>query len=210
MKLFSLLIFLVITISAISQTTYNPEIFLGVRTGINTSYVFFQPSVSQSIFPGSNFGLSFIHFQEKNLGIELDIQYSRVGWKEQSDDGYNIHRINTLQLPFLSHFTFVNNDGFLLNFGPYISYVINEKETITTNQVVAETQFLSVDNKIGYGLIVGLGASWKTRIGLLQFEFRNSLAFTDLLDPDVSRTFSLSKAYIAELSLIYGISISPK
>jgi hypothetical protein len=200
---------LFLTVSVYSQNRFEPETYFGFKLGGNISGILSDPTISQKINPGLTSGLVFKHISQKSLGIQLELNYKQSGWNENLDST-NIYkrRLNFIELPFMTHVNLGNQKTrFVINLGPYISYLLSEKEKIYLLEGIEEKEYYrkKIDNKASFGLCLGLGISPQTSIGLFQIESRISSSLTDNFKSKSSSPFSSSKNLNAELNLTYMI-----
>jgi len=96
---------------------------------------------------------------------------------------------------------------FVINVGPYVSYLLSEKEKINLleNEVEMDYYRKKLNNKYGFGLCLGLGISRHNSIGLFHVESRISYSLTDILPNTGESYLSASKNLNIELSLSYMI-----
>ncbi len=94
----------------------KPEIYFGTTQGISASMINFSPSVNQGMLLGYNGGLIFRHITEKNVGLQVELNFFQHGWKE-TDSIYS-RRLNYIELPFMTHIYFGNKSRFFFNIGP--------------------------------------------------------------------------------------------
>lgn len=210
---------LVITIIFLSlvvytQNIFKPETYFGVKMGGNISGIIFDPPVSQNINSGFTSGIVFKHISQKNLGIQIELNYTQAGWNESLDSTNSyIRRLNYIQLPFMTHINLgMGKTKFIFNIGPYVSYLLSEKEKINLLEEEEEEEEEENDyyqkkihNKTGFGLCLGFGITRHTSIGLFQVESRISSSLTDIFKDTTDTPFSSSKSFNAELSLSYLI-----
>ena len=192
-----------------AQNVFNPETYLGIKLGGNTSGILSDPTTNLKIYPGFTSGIVFKHISQKNLGIQIELNYKQSGWNENLDST-NIYkrRMNYVELPFMTHVNLGKQETkFVFNFGPYLSYLLSEKEKIDLLEEFTEKEYYreNADNKAGFGLCLGLGVLRYTPIGLFQVESRISSSLTDIFKNTSNSYFSSSKNINAELSISYMI-----
>ncbi|MCF8362399.1 MAG: PorT family protein [Prolixibacteraceae bacterium] len=194
-----------------SQKQFEPETYLGIKFGGNISGIYSDPFINQKINAGITSGLVFQHISEKNLGVQLELNYKQTGWNENLDST-NIYtrQFNIVELPFMTHVKIGNQKTrFIVNIGPYLSYLLSENESLNLLHETEEIEYygIKIDNKANIGLCLGLGMSRQTSIGLFQMESRISSSINDMFSRNSVFPFSSSKSLNAELSLLYVIEI---
>ncbi len=194
-----------------SQKQFEPENYLGIKFGGNISGIYSDPFINQKINLGVTSGLVFQHISEENLGIQLELNYKQSGWDENLDSTNNYTRqFNVIELPFMTHVKIGHQKTkFVFNIGPYISYILSEKEHINLLEEIEEEEYYrkNIDNKANIGLCLGFGMSRQTSIGLFQIESRISSSLNDMFNRNSVFPFSSSKNLNAELSLLYVIEL---
>ncbi len=98
MKKFCLLILLIIPVIVFSQSRLDqPEIYLGTSHGVSASMIHFSPSVEQEILLGYNGGIVFRYIDEKNVGVQAELNFFQRGWKEKGNasDGRVVYGISS-------------------------------------------------------------------------------------------------------------------
>jgi hypothetical protein len=208
-KTLLLTVALFITAFVYSQNPFEPETYFGIKLGGNISGILSDSTISQKINPGLTGGLVFKNISEKSFGIQIELNYQQSGWNENLDSANTYkRRLNFIKLPFMTHVNLGNQKTrFVINFGPYISYLLSEKEKINLLDGHEEKEYYGhkIDNKVGYGLCLGLGISRRTSIGLFQVESRISSSLTNIFKSSADSLFFSSKDLNVELSLSYMI-----
>lgn len=211
-EVYLLISFISIATLSIGQKLSYPTTNWGIKAGQNTSSVNFTPTVDQKINPGFVGGLSFKHLEQKNLGIQIELNYLQAGWNEDLDSNQHYSRqLNYLQIPFLSHLNFGNNSAMaFLNIGPYFSYLLSEKESIEDLKEGNEEAYYGTKttNNIDVGLSLGLGFFKNTSVGVFQIEGRGNLGLNNIYSETSEFSFGSSKNINAELTLSYFIDFS--
>lgn len=200
MKKLYLLILLIIPVIVFSQSRLDqPEIYLGTSHGVSASMIHFSPSVEQEILLGYNGGIVFRYIDEKNVGVQAELNFFQRGWKEKG----NIYakQLNYIELPFLTHIYFGNSSRFFINLGPKISYLLSENvlKNLSTNST--ETQHITkIQHPFDYGICGGLGMLFKVKKNIFQFDTRFNYSLSDI--------FSNSKKDYFETSNNINLSVN--
>jgi len=189
----------------------SPNSYIGVRLGGNISTVTFAPSISQEAKFGMIGGLVFKHIEEKNWGVQVELNYLQAGWAESLEENQSYSRtFGYLQVPVLTHLYFgKKNTKIFFNFGPYLSYLISDKETYENIPEEEKPLHYGHDilNKFEIGLTTGLGVNKKTSIGDFLIEARGNFALSDFFKESEWNPFLYSKNLTFELSLAYMLNI---
>lgn len=188
---------------------------LGFNGGINMSSVSFTPTIDQASLMGPQFGITARYISEKYFkmicGIQAEVNYSQRGWKEVMEEGFTDgayqRKMNYVEVPLMAHLAFGKDKGygarFVVNLGPQIGFLINEKEEITghpENQTSRSTEQYGkmAENKFDYGLIGGGGLEIRTGIGNFILEARYYFGLSDFYHSTKKDPFSRSAhSYIA-------------
>lgn len=205
------------------QEKFLPEIDFGVSGGVNLTSSQFGTSFSNQPFktqlwPRNNFGLAIRYLTEKNLGLQLEFNYSEQGWKQDFSDpdasaeqqsflnSLEYHRaLNYIDIPILTHIYFGGTVRGIINLGPQISFLVNEKEHLNDALIsylasgevgayVSTAQYYKrVDHKFGYGLTGGAGIEFHTKFGQLIIEGRYFYGLSDFFRNGKSESFQQSQ-----------------
>ncbi|QGY46352.1 outer membrane beta-barrel protein [Maribellus comscasis] len=204
---FTLLLFSASLMQA--QNDFVTETDWGIRLGGNVSRVSFDPVQEQTYNIGFHGGLVFRHISQKNLGIQIELNYMQGGWNETlaNPNDYSRH-LNYIQLPFLSHFNIGRGKTrVFFNIGPYVSYLLSESEKmdLISEEEVKEYYGTDIDNHLEYGVSGAFGLSRRSSVGIFQIEGRVSQSMINIFRSD-SEPFSGSLNQIGEISLIYYLN----
>ncbi len=190
-----------------SQVDFIPETNVGIKLGGNISTVRFDPTINQNINYGFIGGLSFKHIEQKNLGIQIELDYMQAGWIENLDSTQSYsRRLNYIHFPIMTHFNFGNNKArIFMNFGPYVSYLISESESIDNISEENEASYYrtKISNRAEFGLCLGLGFTQYTSVGIFQFEGRGNMSLSNIFKETSETPFVSSNNLTIELTLTY-------
>ena len=170
---------------------HRNDFTLGVNGGYILSNVSFNPKVPQGYHGGATGGLSMRYVCEKYFktiaSVYAEINYSKLGWKEDILDRQNqpvingvtglaenySRTINYIQIPIFAHLAWgreYKGLNFFVNLGPQFGLYLNEKtktnfninECNTTDRVssVVAQDTMAVENKFDYGIAVGAGIEY--------------------------------------------------
>ena len=207
MRKLLLIIFIASSLSLIAQIRLKqPEIYIGTTHGVTGSMILFNPAVSQTYIVGYNGGLVFRYIAEKNVGMQVELNYSQRGWKES--DGLYARQLNYIELPFMTHIYVGNKSRFFFNLGPKVSYLISEKVII--DQTVNSTQeqhITLIQNPFDYGLCAGLGGLFKIRKNVFQLDTRASYSLSDVFSNDKRDYFDTSNNLNISVNLAWLLQL---
>ena len=213
-KTLILFILLCCSLQAFNQDLFVPESYLGLKLGGNGSSVLFTPPVKQEMYFGFVGGVVYKYFGQRNLGIQLELNYLQAGWLEKLDspDSYS-RRLNYLQLPFMTHINLgKKKTRVVINLGPYVSFLLSEKEQMKLEtEDDAESYYeTEIDNSGDFGLSFGLGLLRHTSIGTIQLEGRLNQGLSSVYKSGFETTFEYSRNQIIEVALYYMFDIRRK
>jgi len=87
-------ILIIVSASLYAQVRLDkPEMYIGANLGVTESMVLFNPSIPQGFLMGYNGGIVFRYIAEKNVGIQVELNFSQRGWTESTN---NITSLNSL------------------------------------------------------------------------------------------------------------------
>ena len=202
-------IFILVSFAALAQTS------VGIRGGYSTSTYSYRPTPSNRAtsidgIGAPTFALVFEHFNAKNAGIEINLQFLRMGFSQIEEDSEPIRTNETqfdyLKIPILSSFFIGRSGRFQIKAGPHLGYMLQAKD-ITREYADATPPELPTfggasdkPRKIMYGLTAGAGISKLFGKSTITGEVRFSYDFTN---PDgQERVFDMSSTNL-EFTLAY-------
>lgn len=128
------IIFLVYAVTSVAaqNSNFQQEFAYGINGGVTLSSMRFVPYISQEKLIQGQGGITARYISEKNFGLQIELNYSLRGWKEQADEvRLNKYSRTTsyLELPLLTHIYFNMGKRFrgIFNLGPQIGYYLSEK-----------------------------------------------------------------------------------
>lgn len=204
---------LVLSLGASAQT------YVGVRGGYGIGSARIVPEQEmRSVVGLPSAGVSIKYFSDMKFvgAIQADLQYIENAYKydlaKDSDSSY-MRTINTIELPIMwhPHIYVMNRTGrVFFNLGVNFSYNVSsyEKYTSKENGVYQEGDYdfiLVRDNRWGYGLVGGVGASifWN------KFEFmaeaRYYYGYSDVLKNYVKYSDNPMRSPLDNLNISLGI-----
>lgn len=206
MRTILIFIFLAIFSSVSAQERLaKPEVYFGVNFGVTESMIKFSPTVDQGFLMGYNGGLVFRYIDEKNVGMQAEINFSQRGWTEAS--GLYARQLNYIELPFMTHIYMGHKNRFFINLGPKISYLVSEK--VLKNQITDMTispQYSSlIQNPFDYGLCGGFGLLFNVFGNIIQLDTRANYSLNDVFYNKKTDYFSTSNNLNLSINLAWLI-----
>lgn len=202
-------IFILASFVALAQTS------VGIRGGYATSTYSYRPSpssrgVSVDGIGAPTFALVFEHFNSKNAGIEVNLQFLSIGFSQIEDESDPIRTNETqfdyLKIPILSSFFIGKSGRFQIKAGPHLGYMLQAKDITREFSDTTPAEIPSYggadDNprKIMYGLTAGAGISKLFGKSTLAGEVRFAYDFTN--PEGQERIFDMSSTNL-EFTLAY-------
>ena len=198
-----------------AQQKSDNQYYLGVNTGINTSRANFELT-REGLFNLSaaidyelnfNYGLVFLYFSEPGKGVQMELNYSKRGYTQQtnSTDLYS-KQLSYIEFPFLSHFDFnLRKINFAFTLGPTISYIINTQEATFNKSTNQAKEYIKVanENKMEAGLCLGLGVNMPITKGIIQIESRLNHGIGNLFSGDNNNDITTSQYQVYTLKIAY-------
>jgi hypothetical protein len=178
---------------------------------MNFSALSSTPKFNQELLPSEAFGLFFRHVSEPNIGLQVEANMSRKGWREVIDSvGTYTRRIRTYDFPVMAAFIAGSRTlRFAFTIGPYLSYRVSNKEIIS---IVDTSDWRphygkEIPRKMEFGFIGGLSVEIYTRIGGFAVRASYSHAISNIFP--VSNTdfmFKQSRQRVIHGGLVYFVS----
>lgn len=201
-----------------AQQKFQPELTVGGSFGTTFSRVTFAPKIQQSMLLGYTFGVTGRYETEKNVGLQVELNYVQHGWKEKFEDpAYRYSRtLNYLEIPFFTHIYFGSRRvKIFLNLGPKIGYYLNEKVENNLGSNIPEGTYpeaheMKIGHKFDWGLCGGPGLEIRTGIGYFLLEGRYYYALGDLFRSRREDFFSKSSSQVISAKLTYLIPVLRK
>ena len=187
------------------KETFVPVLNMGIKGGTSFSQVGFDPPLDQTLTKGILAGVVFQYIDHAQVGIQAEFNYVQKGWTEQLDTITTFRRdLNYLELPFMTHVTLGNNNSkFIINFGPAISYLLSNRDSIDlVNRKDTLSYYQKRINKLDYGLTLGIGFVRKTVIGTFQLEGRFTYGFSNIISKSQGITAAANQNIAVSLSYL--------
>ena len=142
---------------------------------------------------GFSCGLTFQYNFSKLISLRTNILFERKGLstKKQATDEYGnpfgeltFHsNFNYLTLPLLGKLTFGKKIKFYVNAGPYLGYLLKQKDITEAFNEYPKTESDNTDNfeRLDFGVTTGLGMNFSIHENLLlSVEIRNNLGLPNI------------------------------
>lgn len=217
--------FISITSLYSQKKVFDNELYIGVGGGAYASSVDFVPSIPQNQKIDFFGGVSAKYITQNHLGLIIEANYSRRGWEEEydSESDFSYSRtLNHLEVPFMTHIYFGDKARFIINVGPQISFLLNDKQSMSSALAsdVEARQAIDPDAPIGvqyspfselnrfdYGIVGGVGMTLQTGIGNFDLEGRYYFGLGDVFESRRSKNsyFGRSAHRLIEAKLTYYI-----
>lgn len=214
-RIYPFLCFIVICAAMQAQiiVTTPYEFAVGVSGGATFSSVTFNPKVTQGMLTGATFGLTGRMTMGEYVGLQVELNYSQQGWKEEFEDAPEYQysrRLNYFQLPFYTHIQFggKNVKGFL-NAGPQIGFMMSESTDENLNGAApGKTNYqhdMPVEKKFEWGISGGAGIEIRTGIGYFLLEGRYLYSLGDIYNTTSSDNFAKASGQTITAKISYLI-----
>ena len=217
--------FISITSLYSQKKVFDNELYIGVGGGAYASSVDFVPSIPQNQKIDFFGGVSAKYITQNHLGLIIEANYSRRGWEEEydSESDFSYSRtLNYLEVPFMTHIYFGDKARFIINVGPQISFLLNDKQSMSSalasdveaRQAVDPNAPIGVQyspfselNRFDYGIVGGVGMTLQTGIGNFDLEGRYYFGLGDVFESRRSKNsyFGRSAHRLIEAKLTYYI-----
>jgi hypothetical protein len=182
----------------------KPEMYVGVNFGATESQISFNPTVKQGYLQGYNGGLVFRYIAEKNVGTQVELNFSQRGWKEST--GLYTRQLNYIELPFMTHIFIGKKNRFFFNIGPKVSYLISDKLVVDQTTTI-EPQYSKIQNPFDYGLCGGLGLLFNIKGNIIQLDTRFNYSLNDIYSNKKTDFFSNSNNMNLSCNLAWLLKI---
>lgn len=192
----------------------QPEMYIGASGGVNATLVLFRPEVPgtsgvmNTALLGARAGLMFRYSGHRCCAIQLELNYNRRGWRENTDNHSYTRNLDYLELPLLTHIYFGKPAfrGFV-NIGPQVAICVHESES-GTRQTEMTYQYLPLDNKADWGVAGGIGFYGRSeKAGCFQFEVRYVYNLSNMFTSSPGSHFERSNTMLLSLNLGYLFQI---
>ena len=207
-----------------AQNTFQPEWAIGGSAGAGFASVSFRPKITQLTWVGYTGGLTARWITEKNLGLQLEVNLSQKGWKEDiqmmDEEGtlsmsnpFYIRKLNYIDIPLYTHIYFGSDKArFFVNLGPQIGFVVSESTDQNLNGETIhnrpnEQHTMPVEKKFEWGIGSGPGIEFRSGIGFFLLEGRYYYALSDFYNTRRGNAFSKASNQVIWVKMTYLIPI---
>lgn len=144
----------------------------GIKAGINVST--FRGETDGGLYRTDAYAGIFANYQfNKNLGLQSELVYSRLGSRDTLNSNKINIALNYLQVPLLFQYNLTNYEQFKFVLGPQISYLINSKLKVGDDKNSDKSLFEDFD----YGAVIGFDyidsehfiLNWRFYLGLSKY-----------------------------------------
>ena len=193
----------------------------GFNGGVTLNTMNFSPSIKQSQKIGPTLGVNCRYISEKYFsticGLEVELNYANLGWKEKIEDGSGntySHHIHYIQLPMMMQLGWGKEENglkFIFEAGPQLGFSLGTSESIgggtwdtsnRPNHVVYQYDH-DIDHSFDYGIIGGMGVEWSFGKNHLLFHGRYYFGLGDTYDHSKQGFFSRSANQTIEIKVTY-------
>jgi hypothetical protein len=180
--------------AAFSQTKGTTQ--FGIEVGLNAATVTTGNFSNSDYRTGFNAGGSVEHYFSESWSFKAKVLYDQKGW----DNGYlnnlttgsstNVdYHLNYITVPLLANWHFGHTKNWYLNFGPYVSFLLDAK--------AANTDLKGAFNSVDAGLDLGIGIKFpiveKTNFFI---EFNGQAGIPDMIKNNGNSSFRSSVSAI--------------
>ncbi|MDP4202057.1 MAG: porin family protein [Bacteroidota bacterium] len=183
------------------SSDFKPYFSFGTSHGVSFSNINFYPAVVQQQLMGYYGGIAANYVSEKSFGLQVELNYSQRGWKEQATAGAFQRRLNYFEMPVLTHFYLGNKFRWMLNFGPKIGYLLSESSQNAVASSSHEEYTMPIANKFDYGFCAGTGFELCVGSTSYTLEGRYSFGLSDIFPNSKKDTFGNSGNKFVSITL---------
>lgn len=227
-KRYSLLLFLCLSAflgGAAQVGEHRNDFSVGVMGGYTFNKMDFQPTIKQTQKGSPMFGFAARYICEKYFtaicGVELEVQYNNLGWKEVIEDGSN----NTykrdwhfVEIPVLMQMGWGRERRglkFVFEAGPQVGFYLSGKEhrgggvwdTSSRPNNVTYQYGKDPDNRVDYGIAFGAGIEFSSPIGHMLLQGRYYYGLGDIYDNSKRGDFGRSANQTMMVKMTYLFDI---
>ena len=212
--------------------SHRNDFSVGISGGYSLNKVSFTPSIKQKFKGSPQFGFATRYICEKYFtticGVQLEVNYQNLGWKENIEQNVVNSAGDTIQLAYTRNLHFIEipllmqmgwgkerkGFKFLFEAGPVLHYYVGQSENKSDpwneynrpNNVVYQYGN-DIDNKLSYGIEAGIGVEHSSKIGHFLLEGRYFYGLGDLYDNTKRGYFGRSANGTIEIKLTYLFDI---
>lgn len=221
-----LLVLLSIAGYAYSQVgEHRNDFSVGFTGGYTFNKMDYQPAIKQNFKPSPMFGFAMRYICEKYFtaicGVEIEVQYNNLGWKEFIEDGTDnqfTKNLHFIQMPIMMQMGWGrerNGLKFVFEAGPQLGYYLggdsefygNPWNTSNRPNDVTYQYDHDIDNRIDYGIAAGAGLEFSSPVGHFLLHGRYYFGLADLYDNSKKGYFGRSANQTLQVKLTYLFDI---
>lgn len=173
--LLPLLLAIVTSVQAYSQTHFDSRVDIGVKGGVTFSEVMFKPSIIQKFGMGETAGITFRYSEENHFGLLAEVNFVERGWAEKFENlPYKYQRVlDYIEIPVMSHIYFGRRAKFFFNAGPEVAFYLGDRiksnfnyadpsglEGFDASKRRTEQLTMKPTQKVDFGIVAGLGGEF--------------------------------------------------
>ena len=206
---------------------HRSDFAIGATVGWDMNRKNFVPKIKQTYLQSPLIGFVARYICEKYFtciaGVQAELNYNNLGWKEVIEDGSNntySRHLHYIEMPIMMQMGWgreVRGLKFVFMAGPQFGFLIGDKanaggdgtwDTSKRPQGVTYQYEHDPDNMFDYGIAAGLGVELSTAIGHFILEGRYYYGLGDTYDNSKKGFFSRSANQTIQAKLTYLIDIN--
>ncbi len=168
----------------------SAQLSVGIRGGYATSTYRYQGSSSTRSTSVDGIGaptFAFVaeYFSSKNAGVELNLQYLTLGFRQLNEEFLNHTELTYLKAPLLASFFAGRSGRFQIKIGPHLGYLLSTEDIVREYAGASPPELPTYGgasdspNKLMYGLTAGAGISKLFGKSTISGEVRFAYDFTN-------------------------------
>jgi outer membrane protein W len=174
----------------ISSSALAGQITLGAKVGMILSNITQTPEEweQHKLYKGGFIGGIYMNYAfNENFSIQPELLYTQKGVKDNLYDGIITVDLTAhfdyIELPVLLKYTYPWKENFrpFIYAGPSFSYTLNSDLEVSALLFSAEVDFSSLTHVTDFGLVAGGGFDYEIGKGVLVFDARFLLGFTNVI-----------------------------
>lgn len=165
------------------------QIGIGARGGVTYSQVWARPGVPQSPAPGIEAGLIGRFMNNRNLGLQVEVNVSQQGWVLFPENNFRHERkFTSVQLPVLTYLQLGNGIlRFTVQAGVFGGYVLEGNDILSPAEPLSRGPVNYQNQRqlpLQYGVMGAAGPALAFPFGIFHFEARIVQHLSDILEAD--------------------------
>jgi len=205
-----MLLFFATNLNAQELDAYQNYRLLGVKYAWSINNISLQPSSADILSDyGYSAGLAYVFSNKKNVGLQLELQFSSRQWIEYHSVYQAKTELQYIELPLMTNIHLgTGRLRYLINLGTYFSFKIDQKKY--TNLPQDTDQYESFINRTesgsDFGLLIGGGLRYISSMGVFQFDARYAYGYQKLYNEEATG-FRYSNMSVISLNLAYMFNL---